>query len=229
MPVTHRPSLRVVPNGTTIPAAVQPPQRHRQVEAGQLNERELARALIKGEPQAAAAAWTQFAPMVFRLMKRVLGPDADVEDLTQDVFMRVFAKVHGLREPDALRSFVFSVAVRTLKSELRRRRVRRMFALSHGDGASGPATVDALDAEARQALRRFYAILERLSAIERAAFVLRHVEEMKLDEIAHALRISLATVKRRLDRAASVISRHVDRDPALSAYRIYGRGTDEGR
>lgn len=167
--------------------------------------------------------------MVFRLMKRVLGPDADVEDLTQDVFMRVFAKVPGLRQPDALRSFVFSVAVRTLKSELRRRRVRRVFALSQADEGAGTTSVDALDAEARQALRRFYALLDRLSAVERAAFVLRHVEEMKLEEIADALGVSLATVKRRIDRAARVISRHVDRDPALSAYRIYGRGTDEGR
>ncbi|WP_437965179.1 sigma factor [Sorangium sp. So ce260] len=40
-------------------------------------------------------------------MARVLGPGADAEDMTQEVFARVFSKVSGLRDPDALGSFVF--------------------------------------------------------------------------------------------------------------------------
>jgi RNA polymerase sigma-70 factor (ECF subfamily) len=223
MSVAHRPNLRVVPKEATSEL----PPRADRPEANRSDDHGLARALIDGEPWAPAEAWNQFAPMVFRLMKRMLGPDEEVQDLTQDVFMRVFAKVRGLRHPDALRSFVFSVAVRTLKSDLRRRRVRRMFALSQFDQVSEP-TVDAVDAEARQALRQFYGILERLSAVERAAFVLRHVEGMKLEEIGEALGVSLATVKRRLERAGHVVSRHVERDPALSAYRVRARGADEG-
>jgi RNA polymerase sigma-70 factor (ECF subfamily) len=209
MSVAHRAELRVVPR----------------LEDSRISDPSLAQALIDGEPWAAAAAWNKLAPMVFRFLNRVLGPDGEAEDLTQEVFLRVFSKVRGLRHPDALRSFVFSVAVRTLKSELRRRRVRRAFALSERDNPD--RTVDTIDAEARQALRRFYAILDRLNAEDRAAFVLRHMEGMKLDEIADALGVSLATVKRRIDRAGQSVSRFVERDAALSAYAVRGRGDHE--
>ena len=210
MSVAHRAELRIVP---------------REQEA-HADDRHLAQALIEGESWAPAAAWNKLAPMVFRFLNRVLGPDGEAEDLTQEVFLRVFAKVRGLRHPDALRSFVFSVAVRTLKSELRRRRVRRAFAQSEADSALDRA-VDVIDAEARQALRRFYAILDHLNADDRAAFVLRHMEGMKLEEIAEALGVSLATVKRRLDRAGQAVSRRVERDAALAAYAGRGRGNHE--
>ncbi len=209
MSVAHRVELRVVPRVPDENADIT-----------------LAKALIDGEPWAAAAAWTKLGPMVFRFLNRVLGPDGEAEDLTQEVFLRVFSKVRELRDPEALRSFVFSVAVRTLKSELRRRRVRRTFALNESDNLPGSAA-DTIDAEARQALRRFYTILDRLTSDDRAAFVLRHMEGMKLEEIGEALGVSLATVKRRLDRAAQAVARHVEKDPALAAYALRGRGSNE--
>jgi RNA polymerase sigma-70 factor (ECF subfamily) len=155
--------------------------------------------------------------MVFRFLQRALGPDAEVEDLTQEVFLLVFAKARGLRDPDALRSFVFSIAVRKLKWEMRRRRVRRIFELSAFDELPEQATA-VLDVEARQALRHFYAILDHLRAEERVAFVLRHLEGMTLGEVAGALGVSLATAKRRLDRASRTVSRYVDQDPTLAGY-----------
>jgi RNA polymerase sigma-70 factor (ECF subfamily) len=221
MSVAHRTELRLVPKEDAA-AAPSPQSGQRPVEERPEDHR-LALALIEGEPWAAAATWNKLAPMVFRLLHRMLGPDADAEDLTQEVFLRVFSKVRGLRNPAALTSFVFSVALRTLKSELRRRRVRRVFALTDCDEVHDRA-VDPLDAEARQSLGRFYAILDHLSAVDRAAFVFRHVEGMKLEEIGEALGISLATVKRRLDRAGQTVSRHVEREPALSAYLVRGKG-----
>jgi RNA polymerase sigma-70 factor (ECF subfamily) len=163
--------------------------------------------------------------MVFRFLQRALGPTMDVEDLTQEVFVRVFSSVHALRNRDALRSFVFSVAVRTLKWELRRRHARRIFQPSAFEQLP-ELPVAAVDAESRQALRRFYAILDRLGADERAAFVLRHLEGMKLEEVARTLGTSLATTKRRLARAAASVSRFVERDSALSHYGKIGGVVD---
>lgn len=178
---------------------------------------DLAEALAAGEEWASRATWVKHGPTVFRFLQRALGPDGEAEDLTQEVFLRVFAKIGSLRDPRALGSFVFSVAVRTLKWELRRRRVRRIFHLSTTDDGPEPS-VPPLDAESREALRRFYAILDRLSAQQRAAFVLRHVEGMKLEEIAVALGLSLATVKRRLHRASKLVDQCVEKDTTLVGY-----------
>jgi RNA polymerase sigma-70 factor (ECF subfamily) len=73
-------------------------------------------------------------------------------------------------------------------------------------------------------LRRFYAILDRLGAEERTAFALRHLEGFKLEEVAEALGTSLATAKRRLQRASAIVSRNVEGEPALAPYARMGRG-----
>src|SRR5206468_12991911 len=85
----------------------------------------LVQALKDGQQEAPAVAWNRYAPMVFGICSRALGSEIEAEDLTQDVFSRLFARIGTLRKPSAFRSFVTSFAIRTVKRELRRRRARR--------------------------------------------------------------------------------------------------------
>ncbi len=174
-------------------------------------------ALGRGEPWAAQEVWDRHAASVRRLMARALGPRPEVEDLTQEVFMRVFSRIGGLRDPNALREFVLAVAVNALKGELRRRWVRRKVLLS--DSGSVPEIeAPRVDAEAREALGRCYAILDKLSARERAAFVLRYMEEQTLEEVAAALGVSVSTAKRLVNRSSERVSRHVGNDEGLRSF-----------
>jgi RNA polymerase sigma-70 factor (ECF subfamily) len=180
-----------------------------------VDDAELARAFVRGESWAGRAIWNRHAPMVYRLLERALGPAGEAEDLTQDVFLRTFSSLRRLRDVDALRSFIYSVAVRTLRWELRRRRVRRILRLSE-TGQMPDLPVRGVDSEARQILARFYAILETLPANDRTAFVLRHMEQQKLEEIAEHMGVSLATVKRWVNRATALVSTLVEADQDVS-------------
>lgn len=180
-------------------------------------DREIVRAWIAREPGAADALWNKHAAMVFRVLGRTLGPGGEIEDVAQDVFAIVFAKLGILRNPDALQSFVYSVALRAAKWELRKRRARRLFLL-WGDAELPEMPTQGPDAEARDALTRLYRVLDGMRAEDRLIFVLRHMEGMKLEEIASSLGVSLATTKRRLQRAGAWVSAEVQRDPALAAY-----------
>lgn len=177
----------------------------------------LVHAFACGQGWAARAIWSRHAPMVHRLLERALGPDSDAEDLTQEVFLTTFARMPTLRDTGALRSFIYSIALRRLKWELRRRRVRRILRLSP-TGRAPELPVQAADSEARQLLERFYFLLDQLGAGERTVFVLRHMEGLKLEEIADQLGISLATVKRWLNRGTKRVSVLVDADRELSSY-----------
>ena len=180
-------------------------------EEASATDLELARALIDGTSNAAEAAWERYAPLVHRIVSRAIGPDAEVEDVTQEIFYRLFSRIRTLRKPEALRSFVISFAIRIVKWELRRRRARRWLTLSEtGDVPDEQLMV--MDAESRYALRRLYTLLDRLSTRERLVLVLRHVEGMTLEEIAEAMELSLATVKRGLRRASLRVSQMVDAD-----------------
>jgi RNA polymerase sigma-70 factor (ECF subfamily) len=177
----------------------------------------LARALVQRSPDAPAALWARFSPMVHRMLRRTLGPGGDIEDVVQDVFLCVFQKVGGLREPRALRAFVISVTALTARYELRRRWVGRWVRLGR-DADRPDVRVSHPDPEAREAVARFYKVLDRVKPGDRTAFVLRFIEGLELAEVAAAMDTSLATAKRRIARVWSRVSLLVERDPALAHY-----------
>jgi RNA polymerase sigma-70 factor (ECF subfamily) len=177
----------------------------------------LAAALIANDMRAPRVAWARFAPMVHRMLKRAFGPGQEIEDLVQDVFFSFFKKVGGLREPKALKAFVISIVVKTIQYEIRHRRIRAWVRLSRAPEANDART-EQPDPAARQALTRFYAILDRLSARDRAAFMLRFLEGLQLDEVADALGVSISTIKRHLDRIWKRVALLVERSPGLATY-----------
>ena len=87
--------------------------------AREASDTELALALRAGEPWAVTEVWHRYAAMVLRMAERALGSRSDAEDLAQEVFYRVCARASSLRDPNSLRSFVYSVAIRLLKTALR--------------------------------------------------------------------------------------------------------------
>jgi len=176
---------------------------------------ELAQGLAAGEAWAIGVTWHRFAPMVLSMAERALGSRSDAEDLAQDVFLSIFQKAKNLREPEKLRSFVYSFAVFGLKSELRRRKLRGWLSILTPEALLefGQRSVDV---ESRDLLRRFYALLDRLSARDRLVFSLRELESMTIEEIAEVMQISVSTVKRSLAHAVARLSHWIRTDPGLA-------------
>jgi RNA polymerase sigma-70 factor, ECF subfamily len=181
------------------------------------SDAELVHALRADGVRAPAILWDRYAPLVRRLLLRTLGSCLEIEDLTQEIFMRIFMRLSSLRDPSALRPFVLSVAANVLKWELRRRWIgRRVFLSATGTLPDVEGVSD--DAEARHALRRCYLVLEELSTKERLAFVFRYMEGMTIREVATALDVSVSTAKRWVNRAAAKVAEHVSQDADLRSF-----------
>ena len=192
-----------------------------------LTDAELVRALRADDPEAPAILWARCSPSVGRLLAKALGPCQEIEDLTQEVFLRVFVRLPSLRDPSALRAFVLSVAMNVLKWELRRRWVNRKVRLS-GTGKLPDIESSSADAEARQALRRCYRIFDTLPTKERLAFVCRYMEGMTIEETAMALVVSVSTAKRWVSRGAAKVADQVAADPDLRCFFADERGEGKG-
>jgi RNA polymerase sigma-70 factor (ECF subfamily) len=180
---------------------------------------------MQGEPAAPGLIWDRYARLVRGVLRRSLGED-EVDDHVQEVFLRFFRQVSGLRKPGSLRCFLIGIAMRVAGSELRRRRVRRLMRLAPAEELeAGPGSPR--DDDAREAVARLYAILDRVDSRTRLLFVLRYVESLELTEIAESLDISLATAKRHLSRAGDRVFGLAGRDELLLAYLCSGanRGT----
>jgi RNA polymerase sigma-70 factor (ECF subfamily) len=182
----------------------------------------LVAALIAGDPRAPGVLWRRFAPMVFRMLRRTLGRPDEVEDLAQEVFLRLFRNLTRIREPQALKAFIITITVLAARCELRRSWSRRKLLSPLTETA--PAEPETLTSrtDARASLLRFYRILDRLKPRDRTAFVLRFVDGMELADVAAALGVSLATAKRRLAHSRARVLLWVERDPLLSDYRLAG-------
>jgi len=181
------------------------------------SEIDLARALKAGQAWAITETWHRFAPAVIMMARRALGSESEAEDLAQDIFHRVFGKAKTLREPDRLRSFIFSFAIRGLRTELRRKRTKSWLSF-HRPETLVDLGSELADMESRDLLRRFYALLDRLAPRHRLVFALRHLESMTLDEVAAHMELSLSTVKRALERATEKMSIWIQADPALAGF-----------
>jgi RNA polymerase sigma-70 factor, ECF subfamily len=197
-----------------------------QREATEPDDPTLVRGLVAREEWAARAVWNRYAPLVYGVLDRALGSSSESEDLTQEVFWRLFAAIGKLRDPSALRSFIYSCAIRMLRWHLRARRVRRFLSLSESGDVPEQAT-QASDAEGSELLVRFYAMLDTLSANERTAFTLRQIEGLSLQEIVDATGVSLATVKRRIQRASLQVEKLAAADPNFADYVVRPAGSDE--
>src|SRR5450631_375778 len=162
----------------------------------------LARALLSRDGGAPAEAWARFTPMVRGIVVRGLGPDAEIDDVTQEIFLRLFARIGTLRKPEALRQFVASFAIRVVKWEHRRSRTRSWVRLTPTGTIPDRPTEDPLRLDLRDASRVCGNLLPR----QRDVMLLRYVEGMTLPEIAQALGLSLATIKRALRGAHRRVS-----------------------
>ena len=191
---------------------------------------DLVAALCEGAAWASEAIWDRYSDNVSRFFVRSLGRSTtEVEDLTQEVFLRVFTRPRAIREPAALREFVMAVAVRVLKGELRYRWIRRWVRLSDS-GQLPDGCRRRLTATRRRATRSNVVTRSStsLGARERAAFSLRYLEEMTVNEVAERMAISHSTAKRLISRAVAKVSEQVGRDVDLKTFFLDAGGRSFG-
>ncbi len=171
-----------------------------------------------GAPGWQRQAFDEFHALVHGLLYKSLGPSAEVEDLVSDVFLSLFESAQSIREPHALRSYVVSVTMNTVRRELRQRRRRALFERLTGGADQTERLVAPDDPKAKAALLQLSRILDGMGTEERLAFVLYGLEGLRLAEVAEALAVSLSTAKRRVRSANEHVRKRVSRNVLLADY-----------
>jgi RNA polymerase sigma-70 factor (sigma-E family) len=122
----------------------------------------------------------------------VLTRDRDLaEDLAQEAFVRLIARLPRLRNPDAVQAYLRRSVVNLCRKHWRRMARERSFIRREGPStAAGAATQP--DVAGRDALQ---AALDRLPYRQRAALVLRFYEDLSERQTARALGCAVGTVK----------------------------------
>jgi RNA polymerase sigma factor (sigma-70 family) len=189
MPVTEGQPLPSVPSAPSAPTAPSEPSAPTQPSAP----------IAPTEP---SADWTpptwdevvrDHSARVYRLAYRLTGNTHDAEDLTQEVFVRVFRSLSSYT-PGTFEGWLHRITTNLFLDMARRRQRIRFEGL--GDGARSPA--DAFDD--RHLDSDIQAALKALAPEYRAAVILCDIEGLSYEEIADALGIKLGTVRSRIHR-----------------------------
>ncbi len=178
-------------------------------------DEELVAGLVLRRPSAVQALYSNYSGLVQRILTQALGSARDVEDLAQETLITVIERAPALRKAQSLRSFVIGVAIHLARNEGRRRAIRKFVGL---DDLAEVPLVAPYDAATAQGARHLYRALERLEITARKAFVLRLVHGCDLAETAAACGCSIATIKRKLNRAESRFAALVQADPVLCEF-----------
>ena len=161
-------------------------------------DRELLIRAQTGDRPAYETIVNQFAPMVFRLISRFFRTREDVEDLAQEVFLKLFARIDQVRPDENFPGWLARVAVNTCYDELRKRRRRKEAIETYG-----PTIVTETPAARPEPekLGQIRLALEELDPKFKVPLILKEVEEMSVQEIAQTMGITQTNVKVRLFRA----------------------------
>lgn len=184
--------------------------------AAHLDDAALVAAIGRGDRAAAAELFDRFAPTVHRVLGRLLGADRELGDVVHDVFVHAYRDLSKLRDPAAVEGWLVGIAVHSARAHIRRRGARRWLSFLAPEDLPEVAA-EGVDPAAQQEVRATYEVLGTLPADLRIAFALRFIDGMKLEEVAEACSVSLATVKRRLRDAETQFRAGARRHPVLTA------------
>ena len=180
------------------------------------DEAALVAAMRSGRADAGAAFYERNVRAVHALVFRLMGPDAELDDVVHDVFVRALESLPRLREPSALRSWLFGIGCRAVMIRFQRRRRQRWLRFMAPQAI--PQVPAAPPSDLGEELSDVYAILDGMDPEERMALVLHRVEELSLEDGARVSGTSLSTFRRRLARAEQKFFARARSRPALCAW-----------
>ena len=171
-----------------------------------------------GNRSAFAQLADRFHEDIYRMVYYRIRSRPDAEDITQDVFLKVFQKISGIKETTKFRGWLFSITLNRIRDFQRKKRFRSVFKAEDENIESHVS--DSADTDQRDALnqvlqkdfwRQISLILNKLSNMEKEVFLLRFFDNLSINEIAGILKKNESTIKTHLYRALAKFKK----EPAL--------------
>jgi RNA polymerase sigma-70 factor, ECF subfamily len=166
--------------------------------------------------------WTQLRADVGRLVARRLPTGADVEDVVQEVLLRVWRHGDGLRDDERFGAWLARIAYSATADHLRARQRHPLARFGGAETGSDAATIDD-DGSAKDlvaaALRPF---VQGLPEPYREALLLSEFDSLSYPVLAKRLGISISGVKSRVQRGRSLLRKALERCCAIA---LDARGT----
>lgn len=167
-----------------------------------------------GEERAFSQLVEAHSERVIALAWRLVNNRADAEEIAQEAFLRLYNSLATFRGESSVATWLYRTVSRLAIDHLRRERLkRRIFFFRSANAAERPDPLEMVpDPSAASPLSQLldkemagcmHQVLNLLPPQQKAVFVLRHMQDMSLREIAEILGLEEGTVKSHLHRAVT--------------------------
>jgi RNA polymerase sigma-70 factor (ECF subfamily) len=156
---------------------------------------------------------------VARLVQRMLGPSADIEDVVQEVFLQVYRSIEDFRGAARFSTWLYRVTVNVVLMHRRAARSRPVLVEERpGFAPSDGAALPDEEVAKRARIEALYRLLERLTEKKRTVFILHDIQGMTPAEISRLVGAPVLTVRTRLFYARRELSALLGEEPALRSF-----------
>ena len=148
------------------------------------------------------STYREYFSFVWSSVVRLGVSPAAVDDVVQEVFIVIHARLHTLEQPESLRSWIYGIVRRTVSHHHRARRVRAEFGATLKAQLDAPSPPTPFDlTEKNDKVKLFWSLVEELEEPKRELLLMVEIDELTIPEVAGILQIPLNTAYSRL-RAA---------------------------
>lgn len=164
-----------------------------------------ARRVQEGDREAFRVLLERYEGMVFDLTHQYADSPEDAEDLAQDIFLKAYRRISGLRNPDRFASWLYGLALNHCRDYAKNVR-RETYAFSHTDQTGADIMADSTKAQderlvAEERSEQLWAALEELSATYATPFLLKYRDGLTYKAMSKRLDVSVSALKVRVHRA----------------------------
>ncbi len=167
-------------------------------------EREWILRAAEGDMRAFREIYDCSSGYVYTLAHRIVRNKLDADEVTQDVFLRIYKNIGSFKFDSAFKTWLYRIAVNTALNYVKKRNKTKDREVDDGEEVltfvASNITADE-KANKIEAEERLGKLLDELSPEQRACIVAREIEEMDYETIAKTLSINLNTVRTRIRRA----------------------------
>jgi RNA polymerase sigma factor (sigma-70 family) len=157
--------------------------------------------LRDGHAEAIVMVYRQYQDSVRNFGRRLLGSDADAEELVQDTFVQLPRAMRNFRGEASLKTFILGITAQLSRNYLRSRRRRKALLERAALNEEVYQSTQGDEAERNFWADRLSLAMEQLSADQRLAFVLLEVEERTSSEVSQILNVPASTLRARAGAA----------------------------
>ncbi|MFZ2447365.1 MAG: RNA polymerase sigma factor [Syntrophobacteraceae bacterium] len=168
--------------------------------------------VLSGDTNAYAVLVERYQRQIFNMLVRMTGSIPDASDLSQDTFITAFEQLHRFEKGKRFFPWLYTIALNKSKNFLRRGRAFPRVSAEEcelGSGLDYPGQQEEILCLKLDSNRLPDALM-KLPADYREALILRFREDLRMDEIAEALKISISGAKMRVHRGLGKLKELLD-------------------